>query len=843
MPTFFDKKRINPTTFLRTHTHISIYLQYTLMRHMYKLRPHLSVQLYAISTPRNWWVMLIIILLQGISIKSYATPGTDYEALRALYLNTNGDNWINNIGWPDATTFTANPTIPPGTDMSTWFGVMVNGSGCVTDLNMDGNNLVGTLPADLGNVANLRVIDLPNNMLTGNIPAAYGNLSALEYLVLNNNQLSGAIPTSLGNLSNLLYLVLEFNQLTGNIPAELGDLANLQTLDLDFNQLSGAIPPDLGDLSNLIVLSIDFNLLSGNLPANLGNLSNVQVMSFNFNQLTGSIPASFANLSSILILNISLNQMSGCYDPALSFLCTQLLPTSSTNFSISDGNNFDAPWESFCNLGTGACPCLTITCPLGMIAFTDLGACDAIISIPPLTTSGCAAASITNDFTNTADASGVYPLGNTAVTYTVTDIDGGVATCSLNITVLDNEDPLLICPADITVSTDVGFCDAFVTIPPAIAADCDLFTVVNDYTNVADASATYPLGTTTVIYTVSDASGNMTTCSFTVTVEDTEDPLISCPADITIGTGPGATNTVVTWTTPLIRDNCMVNTVTSTSNSGDTFPVGVSTVAYTVTDDSGNTATCDFLITVVNSNCENINGAIDQYTGSLMSGNVFINNNLSNWFVSHGTPDFDGNKFGYIWSSNSVGEGVYTSYNFDMGKTYEITFDVSMNSGALPGGILYVRATNNLSPVNGSFSFPIPSTAGSELVYTQNWSPTGWNTITVNYTPMTNKTQLWFYPFLVAAASTGPEQAIIQLDNLCINEVNTCPATLTVNNVPILDGLYQAGQTVNSAGQVPANGAVLFKAGQQILLDNGFSADEQADFSAEIEGCPNVGGN
>ena len=77
------------------------------------------------------------------------------------------------------------------------------------------------------------------------------------------------------------------------------------------------------------------------------------------------------------------------------------------------------------------------------------------------------------------------------------------------------------------------------------------------------------------------------------------------------------------------------------------------------------------------------------------------------------------------------------------------------------------------------------------------------------------------------------------IDNICITKIPACPATLTVNNTPIVDGLYQAGQTINSAGQIPVNGAVQFKAGQQILLDNGFSAAEQADFSAEIEGCPN----
>ncbi len=61
--------------------------------------------------------------------------------------------------------------------------------------------------------------------------------------------------------------------------------------------------------------------------------------------------------------------------------------------------------------------------------------------------------------------------------------------------------------------------------------------------------------------------------------------------------------------------------------------------------------------------------------------------------------------------------------------------------------------------------------------------------------------------------------------------------SISINDQPISNGLYQAADEVNSTGTVPNNGTVNFKAGQIILLDNGFSVAPNADFSAEIEDC------
>jgi len=62
-------------------------------------------------------------------------------------------------------------------------------------------------------------------------------------------------------------------------------------------------------------------------------------------------------------------------------------------------------------------------------------------------------------------------------------------------------------------------------------------------------------------------------------------------------------------------------------------------------------------------------------------------------------------------------------------------------------------------------------------------------------------------------------------------------SNLLIPDVPIADNIYQAEMMIHSTGEVPAGGNVEFKAGDIILLDEGFTVHPQADFSAEIEDC------
>jgi Zn ribbon nucleic-acid-binding protein len=196
------------------------------------------------------------------------------------------------------------------------------------------------------------------------------------------------------------------------------------------------------------------------------------------------------------------------------------------------------------------------------------------------------------------------------VTLTVTDKNGNVSTCTFLITFADVTPPVISgCPANITVNTGLGNTNCSQTatwIPPtAIDACLHLATQTQPITSNFAPGATFPVGVTTVIYTATDAAGNTSTCSFTVTVIDNTRPLIAnCPANQVLTTGAGSTicGKAATWTEPTATDNCTAaaNLVRTRSHApGFVFPVGTTTVTYTFADAAGNVSLpCTFTVTV-----------------------------------------------------------------------------------------------------------------------------------------------------------------------------------------------------------------------------------------------------
>ena len=156
--------------------------------------------------------------------------GVDRATLIALYNSTGGASWTTKTNWGET-----------GVAIGMWEGVITNGSGSVTALDLPGNNLSGTLPAALGSLTSLTMLDLSDNRLSGTIPDLRA-LNQLQNLYLGDNQLSGTIPDWLSSLTSLTTLNLRDNRLTGAIPEELGNLNLLNLLYLDDNQLSGPIP-------------------------------------------------------------------------------------------------------------------------------------------------------------------------------------------------------------------------------------------------------------------------------------------------------------------------------------------------------------------------------------------------------------------------------------------------------------------------------------------------------------------------------------------------------------------------------------------------------------------------
>ncbi len=260
----------------------------------------------------------------------------------------------------------------------------------------------------------------------------------------------------------------------------------------------------------------------------------------------------------------------------------------------------------------------------------DLGACSATVSwVNPTVTDNCGVTSFSSNF-NSGDT---FPLGTTTVTYTAVDAAGNSTECSFNIIVEDTEDPVLTCPADIVVSTASGLCNATVSWPlPSIADNCNA-TITG---STSTPGTIFPVGTTTVTYTAEDDAGNFVTCSFTVTVEDNEAPELTCPADIVLETQPGECNLVAEWTVPTATDNCGVASFSSNYSTGDSFPIGTTTVTYIAVDAAGNSMTCSFDVIV--NECV---GTTSTSTVTLLSDqDIFIGTNDTESFADNGTQNY-----------------------------------------------------------------------------------------------------------------------------------------------------------------------------------------------------------
>jgi len=271
---------------------------------------------------------------------------TDSLSLIQIYESSNGPDW--NVQWDFSQ------------PIDTWEGVTLNFDGCVSNLCLDYYfGLSGYLDPAVGSLSELEELSIFEAEFEGGIPAEIGQLKRLSSLRIFKSNLTGKIPPQICQLEKLEYLNLEGNLLSGIIPLEIGNLTSLDVLILEDNQLTGSIPSSFYYLSQLTQLRINDNYINGSLPAEVLNLKQLKIFYIHSNLINGELPAELSDLSDLEFINLRNNLLSGCYDTNLSQLCDQIYPGSNTNRSVSDGNNFNIPWEDFCNSGANICtsPC------------------------------------------------------------------------------------------------------------------------------------------------------------------------------------------------------------------------------------------------------------------------------------------------------------------------------------------------------------------------------------------------------------------------------------------------------------------------------------------------------
>ena len=270
------------------------------------------------------------------------------------------------------------------------------------------------------------------------------------------------------------------------------------------------------------------------------------------------------------------------------------LGTTTVNCTVTDAAGNTGTCSFTVTVNDGEAP--TITCPANLTQGTDAGTSTAVVTFALPAVHDNAPGVHTPVYDRASGSK--FPLGTTTVHGSVSDAAGNASACSFTVTVTDGEAPQISCPANITANTDPGQCGAVVTF--ALPAVSDNAPGVGVPVCVPASGSTFSTGATTVVCTVADAAGNTNSCSFTVTVSDREAPTISCPANRTVGTDAGTSTAVVTFSAPVVADNCATTgPAVCTPPSGSVFALGTTTVTCTVADVAGNTAGCQFTVTVV----------------------------------------------------------------------------------------------------------------------------------------------------------------------------------------------------------------------------------------------------
>ncbi|KAG2310525.1 hypothetical protein Bca52824_022082 [Brassica carinata] len=263
-------------------------------------------------------ILLVVILFLGSSLSQPTLPchPSDLSALRefagALKNRSVTESWLN------------------GSSCCEWGGVVCDVSGRVTKLVLSEKGLEGVVSSSLGELSELRLLDLSRNHLKGEFPSEISKLQQLQVLDLSHNLLTGNL-SKLGVFPRLVMLNVSNNLLEGEIHPEL--CSEIQVLDLSMNRLVGSLD-GFYNCSKSVELSVSGNYLSGELSEKLSNLSGLKSFLISENRFSGVIPDVFGNLTHLEHLDVSSNKFSGKFPSSLSE-CTKLKVLDLRNNSLT----------------------------------------------------------------------------------------------------------------------------------------------------------------------------------------------------------------------------------------------------------------------------------------------------------------------------------------------------------------------------------------------------------------------------------------------------------------------------------------------------------------------------
>ena len=319
-----------------------------------------------------------------------------------------------------------------------------------------------------------------------------------------------------------------------------------------------------------------------------------------------------------------------------------------------------------------------------------VGACSATVTwSSPIASDNCSAT-----ISSTATSGSTFTVGTHTVTWTATDPSGNTSTASMTFMVSDVEAPSIDnLPSNMTLYSTSTNCQVAGSWTTITATDnCGTASVT---TSVANGSS-FNLGTTTVNVVATDAAGNSSSGSFTVTVMDTIRPFwVTTPQDITVG----SCTSNVTYSAPVAQDNCSNVTIVQTAGfaSGMVFPIGVTTNTFVATDSSGNSVSHSFDVTVL--------GTSFTYTPSTTE---FCESDTAVNLLPTGVTNLTFSGKGIVGTSfdpGVAGAGVHSiTYNHvdSLGCTSNGSFNLTVYAN--PDKPIILRMTSTLLKVDNTYA-------------------------------------------------------------------------------------------------------------------------------------------
>ncbi len=192
---------------------------------------------------------------------------------------------------------------------------------------------------------------------------------------------------------------------------------------------------------------------------------------------------------------------------------------------------------------------------------------------------GNATATDIEPVTITNNASKVFSLGKSIVLWTAKDDVGNISNATQIINVVDTTAPKITAPSNVTFEA-TSLANNTVPLGAPTVTDIGQVTVTND------APKTFSMGLTTVTWTAKDTSGNTANATQTVNIVHTTPPKLTPPSNVTFE-ATSLDNNTVPLGSPIVTD---IEQVTVTNNAPKAFSIGLTTVTWTTTDTSGNTA-------------------------------------------------------------------------------------------------------------------------------------------------------------------------------------------------------------------------------------------------------------